>query len=64
MMCTGRRWCDFVSFDDRLPPELSYFKTRIHLDENLAKEIETEVISFLAELESEIQKIIHQENAA
>lgn len=64
MMCTGRRWCDFVSFDDRLPPELSYFKTRIHFDEGLAKEIEVEVIHFLSELESEIQKITHQEFAA
>lgn len=36
MMCTGRKWCDFVSFDDRLPPELAYFKTRINFDEVLA----------------------------
>lgn len=64
MMCTGRRWCDFVSFDDRLPPELSYFKTRIPFDESLAKEIEAEVIHFLSELESEIQKITQQEFAA
>lgn len=64
MMCTGRKWCDFVSFDDRLPPELAYFKTRIHSDEALTKEIENEVVSFLGELESEMQKIIHREHAA
>lgn len=57
MMCTGRKWCDFVSFDDRLPPDLAYFKKRIHFDEELAREIESEVKSFLADLESEIQKI-------
>lgn len=64
MMCTGRKWCDFVSYDDRLPSELAYFKTRIHFDEALAKEIESDVSSFLAELETEIQKITHQECAA
>ena len=57
MMCTGRKWCDFVSFDDRLPPDLAYFKKRIHFDEELAREIESEVKSFIADLESEIQKI-------
>ncbi|MGQ7097955.1 YqaJ viral recombinase family protein, partial [Escherichia sp. SP-MK] len=57
MMCTGRKWCDFVSFDDRLPPDLAYFKKRIHFDEELAREIESEVKTFLADLESEIQKI-------
>lgn len=64
MMCTGRKWCDFVSFDDRLPPELAYFKTRINFDEVLAEEIEQEVVKFLAELETEIQNITHQESAA
>ncbi|ECG1392567.1 TPA_asm: YqaJ viral recombinase family protein, partial [Salmonella enterica subsp. houtenae serovar 45:g,z51:-] len=62
MMCTGRKWCDFVSFDDRLPPELAYFKTRINFDEVLAAEIEQEVVKFLAELETEIQNITHQES--
>ncbi|EGR9413532.1 YqaJ viral recombinase family protein, partial [Salmonella enterica] len=62
MMCTGRKWCDFVSFDDRLPPELAYFKTRINFDEVLAEEIEQEVVKFLTELETEIQNITHQES--
>ncbi|EBE4568372.1 YqaJ viral recombinase family protein [Salmonella enterica] len=64
MMCTERKWCDFVSFDDRLPPELAYFKTRINFDEVLAEEIEQEVVKFLTELETEIQNITHQESAA
>ncbi|WP_174224046.1 lambda exonuclease family protein, partial [Candidatus Fukatsuia symbiotica] len=57
MLCTGRKWCDFVSFDNRLPPELAYFKKRIHFDEALGKEIETEVRQFLQELEREIAEI-------
>src|SRR5699024_467093 len=47
MICTGRQWCDFVSYDDRLSAALSYICVRIHYDESLAKEIEYEVIKFL-----------------
>ncbi|OOF59334.1 lambda exonuclease family protein [Rodentibacter myodis] len=52
MACTGRAWCDFISFDDRLPEHLSYFCTRIPRDEQAIIEIETEVIAFLTELEN------------
>lgn len=57
MMCTDRKWCDFVSFDDRLPDDLSYKCVRINYDKTLAKEIETEVIKFLGELDKEIELI-------
>lgn len=57
MMCTGRRWCDFVSYDDRLPDNLSYKCVRINYDENLAQEIEAEVIKFLQELDDRIKQI-------
>lgn len=57
MMCTGRKWCDFISFDDRLPPNLSYKRVRIYHDDNLASEIETEVIQFLSELDTEMGAI-------
>lgn len=57
MMCTGRKWCDFVSYDDRLPDNLSYKCVRFHYDDKLANEIEIEVIKFLNELEEEIKLI-------
>lgn len=57
MMCTGRKWCDFVSYDDRLPGYLSFKCVRIHYDENLAEEIKAEVIKFLKELDDEIKLI-------
>lgn len=57
MMCTGRKWCDFVSYDDRLPDNLSYKCVRINYDENLAQEIEAEVIKFLQELDERIKQI-------
>lgn len=57
MMCTGRKWCDFVSFDDRLPDEYQFRVKRIEFNPILAKEIENEVIKFLAELGLEIASL-------
>jgi putative phage-type endonuclease len=50
MMCAGRKWCDFVSFDDRLPEPLQYKCVRLMFDEEVAASIHKEVTSFLAEL--------------
>lgn len=50
MACTGRKWCDFVSFDNRLPDNLAYFCIRIDRNEEVIAEIEAEVNKFLEEL--------------
>lgn len=52
MICTGRKWCDFVSFDDRMPEELQYKCVRFERDQNRVMEIITEVDRFLIELEN------------
>lgn len=52
MVCTGRAWCDFVSFDDRLPSELSYKCVRYDLDAEKAAAMIQEVIKFIAELDA------------
>ena len=57
MACTGRQWCDFVSFDDRLPEHLAYFETRIHRDDEFIGQMLAEISIFLEELESTIQQI-------
>lgn len=51
MACTGRKWCDFVSFDNRLPDNLAYFCVRIDRNEEVIAEIEQEVTAFLLELD-------------
>lgn len=56
MLCTQRRWCDFVSYDDRLTG-LEYKCVRINYDEELGNEIIKEVSKFLNEMESEIKAI-------
>lgn len=55
MACTGRKWCDFVSFDDRLPEHLSFFCTRIERDDEMIAELEKSVTTFLNELEAKIR---------
>jgi putative phage-type endonuclease len=50
MLCTGREWCDFVSFDDRLPENLEYRVQRYELDKAFAIEMLFEVKKFLDEL--------------
>ena len=52
MICTGRKWCDFVSFDDRLPEHLAYKCIRFELDEDAAGVMVEEVEKFLEELEN------------
>lgn len=51
MLCTNRKWVDFVSYDDRLPSPLDYKCVRFDFDTDLAAEMLTEVSKFLSELE-------------
>lgn len=51
---SGAQWCDFVSFDDRFPPDLQTFRVRVPRDERLIAAYEAEVRKFLAEIDAEI----------
>lgn len=55
MECCRREWCDFVSFDPRLPLRMQLFVQRIERDESLISEIKMEVVKFLSELDLRIQ---------
>ena len=57
MLCTERNWCDFVSYDDRLPEHLEYRCVRFELNADRAKEITTQVEIFLKELDELIEKL-------
>lgn len=57
MICTGRKWCDFVSFDPRLPVDLQLYVSRVDLDQSFSDEIEAEVQKFLAELNEKIEAL-------
>jgi putative phage-type endonuclease len=57
MACTGRKWCDFVSFDPRVDDGLKLFVVRIQRDSEYIKMLEDEVIKFLRELEIKLNKL-------
>lgn len=57
MACTGRKWCDFVSYDPRMPEHMSIFITRITRDDALISEMEKYVTTFLSELDSKVKSL-------
>lgn len=57
LACTDRKWCDFVSFDPRMPPDMQMFLVRVDRDEKLIGTYENEVIVFLKEIEDTVSKL-------
>lgn len=57
MECTGRQWCEFASYDPRLPDSLSLFVVRFERDQARIDEIKAEAIRFLEEVESIVQQL-------
>lgn len=57
MACTGRKWCDFVSYDPRLPESMSLFVKRVERDEAAIAGLEKDVSAFLVELADKLSKL-------
>jgi hypothetical protein len=57
MACTGRQWCDFVSFDSRMPEGLQIFVKRVFRDDDYIKTLEIEVQKFLNELNEKVERL-------
>jgi len=57
MACTGRAWCDFVSYDPRLPESMRLFFSRIIRDDPMIAVLTDEVIKFLAELDAKVEAL-------
>ena len=57
MACTGRQWCDFVSFDPRMPEKHQLFIKRVMADKELIQHLENMVTQFLREVELKIQQL-------
>lgn len=54
LACTGRKWCDFASYDPRLPGSMRLYVQRIERDDMLIKALEKDVNAFLAELDETV----------
>mgnify|MGYP006099607037 FL=1 len=57
MACFERRWCDFVSFDPRLPAHLNMFCQRVELDEELVAQLEKDVAEFIQEVNDKVKAL-------
>ena len=57
MACTGRQWCDFVSYDPRMPPHLQMWVKRVKRDDKLIAEVEAEVVAFLTEVDNKLAQL-------
>jgi len=59
MACTNRDWCDFVSYDPRLPSDLQLFIKRIPRDNQYIRLLESEVTEFLQETALKVAKLLN-----
>lgn len=57
MACTERQWCDFVSFDPRMPAEMQLFVQRIPRDEAAISNLTLSVRDFLAEVDRTVAEL-------
>jgi putative phage-type endonuclease len=64
MACAGREWCDFVSFDPRLPAEMQLWVRRVPRDAEIVAEIEDAVEYFTAELRAKVDHLRAQYSVA
>jgi len=51
---TGRKWCDFVSFDPRLPDGLQILIVRLERDDEYIEKLQDRVVKFLDEVNSAV----------
>jgi putative phage-type endonuclease len=57
MAATGRDWCDFVSYDPRLPEPMRLHVQRVERDTSLILELEEAVSDFLAEIDAKVEAL-------
>jgi putative phage-type endonuclease len=57
MACTGRKWCDFVSYDPRMPENMRMFVKRLARDDAAIKEIEDAIAVFLLEMAVKLSQL-------
>lgn len=57
MACTGRWWCDFVSYDPRMPEDMRLFVKRLERDDEAIAMIEKETRIFLAEIDATVAQL-------
>lgn len=57
LACTGRQWCDFVSYDPRMPEDHRLFVVRYTPEPSYLETIDKEARAFLAEVAETIDRL-------
>lgn len=57
LACTGRKWCDFVSYDPRVPEEMRLYVQRVPRDDDLISTMEIEAALFLREVDTAVNAL-------
>jgi YqaJ-like viral recombinase domain len=57
IVCCEREWCDFISYDWRMPKHLQLFVKRYFRDDKRIAEMEAAVLHFLAEVDDIIARL-------
>jgi len=57
MWITGREWCDFVSYDPRMPEALQLHVQRIQRDPGFIADLEAKVTSFLQQVGTQVEAL-------
>jgi hypothetical protein len=57
LACTGREWCDFVSFDPRVPEHLQLFVVRFQPKREEIQKLEEGVMKFLDEVNKAMEAL-------
>lgn len=57
LACTGRAWCDFVSYDPRFPEPLRLHIVRVDRDAEYIASVELEVVEFLKQVAAVVAEI-------
>jgi putative phage-type endonuclease len=57
LACTNRSWCDFVSFDPRMPEHMRLFVSRVERNGSMIMDLETRVHEFLKEIEATVSQL-------
>lgn len=62
MECTGRNWCDFASYDPRMPEDMQLFVVRFMRDDDRIAELREGVTKFLSEVDAVLVKLNEYRN--
>lgn len=60
MACCGRAWCDFASYDNRMPERMRLFVKRVPRDDEMIAMLEAEVTAFLAEVDDTVTQLLNR----